>query len=316
MLISLHQLQVFRTVALLHGFSRAAEALYLSQPAVSMQVKSLERSLRMPLFEKSGRSIRLTEAGRELLAYSERIFALMDETQLALDELRGARRGTVKLGASTTAGIYVAPALLGAFHRGHPGVNLTLDVVNRFEVQERLLGDQVDLAIMGLIEDDHDLEVAEFVPNQLAVIAWPRHPLAGCRDIPLAELGKELLLLREAGSGTRTDVERLFAARGVPLHLGMELRSSGAIKQAVAAELGISVMPLSALELELATGRLVTLDVVGFPVQRHWSLVRRAGRQHSAASLELWNFLLAYRDAQRPLSGEHSSRNRVPMGAG
>jgi DNA-binding transcriptional LysR family regulator len=297
MLMNLHQLEVFRAVARLRSYSRAAEALYLSQPAVSMQVHALERALGLELFEKVGHRLRLTEAGRELLGYSERIFALLDEAQLVMEELRGARRGTVKVAASTTAGIYIVPAPLGAFHRQNPDVKLTLDVVNRFTVQERLLSDEVDLAVMGLIEDTHDLEVEEFVPNELVVIAWPRHRLAGCRNIPLAELSNEIMLLREAGSGTRTDVERLFASQGVPLRVGMELRSSGAIKQAVAAELGIAVMPLSALELELATGRLITLDVEGFPVHRHWSLVRRAGRHLSAVAMALWSFLIAYRDA-------------------
>ena len=294
--MNLHQLQIFRAVAEARSYSRAAEALFLSQPAVSMQVRSLERTIGLPLFERKRRGLQLTEAGRELLSYSERIFALLAETEQVLDELRGARRGTVKVAASTTAGIYVVPALLGAFHRRNPGIDLTLDVVNRFAVQELLLDDEADLAVMGLIEGAHDLEIAEFLPNELVVTASPRHHLAGRQAIPLADLGKETLLLREAGSGTRTDVERLFAASSVPLRLGMELRSSGAIKQAVAAELGITVMPLSALELELATGRLVILDVVGFPVLRHWSLVRRSGRHLSAAALALWDFLLAYRD--------------------
>ncbi len=296
MFISLHQLEIFRKVAQQRSYSRAAEALHLSQPGVSLQVKALERSIGLPLFEKVGRTLRLTEAGSELLNYSERIFALMDETQLVLEELSGARRGTVKVAASTTAGIYIVPSALGAFHRQNPNVKLTLDVVNRFTVQERLLNDEVDMAVMGLIEDTHDLEVAEFVPNELVVIASPRHRLAGKKNIPLEELSKELFLLREAGSGTRTDVERHFLEKGIAVHVGMELRSSGAIKQAVAADLGIAVMPLRALELELIVGRLVILDVVGFPVHRHWSLVRRRGRHLSAAALALWNFFLTYRD--------------------
>lgn len=297
MFINLHQLTIFRAVAAQHSYSRAAEVLYLSQPAVSLQLRALERSIGMPLFERAGRTLRLTEAGVQLLSYSERIFALLDETQLVLEELVGARRGTVTVAASTTAGIYIVPAALGAFHRQHPGVHLALDVVNRFTVQERLLNDEVDLAVMGLIEDAHDMEVATFVPNELVVIASPRHPLARRKRIGLEELRDETLLLREEGSGTRTDVVRLL--RGVelmPLHVGMELRSSGAIKQAVAADLGIAVMPLAAIELELMVGRLVTLDVVGFPVHRHWSLARRAGRHLSAAALALWEFLLAYRD--------------------
>jgi DNA-binding transcriptional LysR family regulator len=296
MLLNLHQLRIFQTVAQQRSYSRAAELLYLSQPGVSLQVKALERSIGLPLFEKVGRTLRLTEAGSELLAYSERIFALMDETQLVLEELSGARRGTVKVGASTTAGIYIVPSALGAFHRQNPRVKLTLDVVNRFNVQERLLNDEIDMAVMGLIEDTDDLEVAEFVPNELVVIASPRHRLAGVKHIPLEELSKEIFLLREAGSGTRTDVERIFLGQGVTLHVGMELRSSGAIKQAVTADLGIAIMPLRALELELMAGRLVILDVEGFPVRRHWSLVRRQGRHLSATALALWNFLLMYRN--------------------
>lgn len=296
MLLNLHQLRIFQAVAQQRSYSRAAEVLFLSQPGVSLQVKALEKSVGLPLFEKVGRNLRLTEAGHELMTYSERIFALLDETQLVLEELGGAKRGTVKVAASTTAGIYIVPAALGAFHRENPKVKLTLDVVNRFTVQERLLNDEVDMAVMGLIEDAHDLEVAEFVPNELVVIASPRHPLAEASQIPLEELSSEIFLLREAGSGTRTDVERLLLNKGVQVHIGMELRSSGAIKQAVAADLGIGVMPLRALELELMAGRLVVLDVVGFPVDRHWSLVRRSGRHLSATAQALWEFLLEYRD--------------------
>jgi LysR family transcriptional regulator, low CO2-responsive transcriptional regulator len=298
--LNLHQLRIFRAVATHRSYSRAAEDLYLSQPGVSQQVKALERSVGLPLLEKLGRGVRLTEAGSELLAYSERIFALLDETRLVLEELSGARRGSVKVAASTSAGIYIVPAALGAFHKQNPGVKLTLDVVNRFNVQEHLLNDDVDMAVMGLIEDAHDLDVATFVPNELVVIGPPNHRLAKRRQIPLEELGHEAFLLREAGSGTRTDVERIFSARGVPLRVGMELRSSGAIKQAVTADLGISIMPLSALELEVAAGRLLILDVEGFPVHRHWSLARRSGRHLSAAAMALWTFMLAYRDAVGP----------------
>ena len=157
MFINLHQLRIFQAVAQQRSYSRAAEVLYLSQPGVSLQVKALEKSVGLPLFEKSGRTLRLTEPGQELLAYSERIFALLDETQLVLEELSGARRGTVKVAASTTAGIYIVPSALGGFHRENPKVKLTLDVVNRFTVQEHLLNDEVDMAVMGLIEDTHDL---------------------------------------------------------------------------------------------------------------------------------------------------------------
>ncbi len=294
--INLHQLHIFQAVAEHGSYSRAATALYLSQPGVSLQVKALERSIGLPLFEKVGRTLHLTEAGRELLSYSERIFALLDETRLVMEELGGGRRGTVKVAASTTAGIYVVPPALGAFHRDFPEVKLTLDVVNRLTVQKRLLDNEVDLAVMGLIEDAHDLEVAQFLPNELIVIASPRHPLARKSQITLDEVNRETFLLREAGSGTRIDTQRFFETQDMTMRVGMELRSSGAIKQAVAADLGIAVMPLAAIELELAVGRLTVLDVQGFPVHRHWYIARRSGSHPSAAATALWNFLVTYRN--------------------
>jgi DNA-binding transcriptional LysR family regulator len=294
---TLHQLRIFQAVAHHRSYSRAAEKLLISQPGVTMQVKALEHSIGLPLFEKTGRTLHLTEAGQELLTYSERIFAAMDEARLVLEELGGLRRGSVKVAASTTAGIYIAPRVLGAFHRTYPTLQLSLDVVNRHTVQHLLLTNEVDLALMGLIEDTHHLEVERFLPNELVVIASPHHALAGVPNIPMERLAQEIFLLREDGSGTRADTESIFAKREIPLRVGLELRSSGAIKQAVAADLGIAVMPRDALELELITGRLVILDVVGFPVHRSWSIVRRAGRPRSAAAAALWSFFLSYRDS-------------------
>jgi DNA-binding transcriptional LysR family regulator len=293
---TLHQLRIFQAVARQRSYSRVAEELLISQPGVTLQVKALEHNVGLPLFEKVGRTIQLTEAGRELLSHTERVFALLDEAQMVLEDLGGLRRGAVKVAASTTAGIYLAPRVLGAFHQKYPTLRLSLDVVNRHTVQQRLLNSEVDVAIMGFIEDLHGLEIATYLPNELVVIASPRHGLAGVAEIPTEQLASETFLLREAGSGTRTDTERIFAQARIPLHVEMELRSMGAIKQAVAADLGVAVMPRDALELELAVGRLVILDVLGFPVHRHWSLVRRAGRHASAAAAALWSFLLEYRD--------------------
>jgi LysR family transcriptional regulator, low CO2-responsive transcriptional regulator len=314
--INLHQLHIFQAVAEQGSYSRAAAVLYLSQPGVSLQVKALEKSIGLPLFEKVGRTLHLTEAGRELLGYSERIFGLLEETRLVMEELGGGRRGTVKVAASTTAGIYVVPPALGAFHREYPDVKLTLDVLNRFTVQKRLLDNEVDLAVMGLIEDPHDLEVAEFVPNELVVIGSPRHPFARRTAVPMQELSSETFLLREAGSGTRIDTQRLFEARDFKLNVGMELRSSGSIKQGVAADLGIAVIPLSAIELELLVGRLIVLDIAGFPVHRHWYLARRAGSHPSAAAAALWNFMVEYRNnLAETLSGAKNGATGKAAGA-
>jgi DNA-binding transcriptional LysR family regulator len=294
--MNLQQLRTFRVVAQQRSYSRAAQLLYLSQPGVSLQVRALEQSIGMALFERFGRQLRLTEAGVALLEYADRILSLVDESQQALEELGAARRGIVRVAASTTAGIYIVPRALGGFHRQNPGVRLTLDVVNRFTVAERLLRDEVDVAVMGLIEDAHDLQVEPFLPNELVVIASPRHPLAQRKQIPVADLVGETLLLREQGSGTRTDIERMFANGQLVMRLGMELRSSGAIKQAVAADLGIAIIPMHAIELELLAKRLVALNVEGFPIRRDWSIARRAGRRLSAAANALWDYLLLYRD--------------------
>ena len=294
--MNLQQLRTFRVVAQQRSYSRAAQLLYLSQPGVSLQVRALEQSIGMPLFERSGRQLRLTEAGVALLDYADRILSLVDESQQALEELGNARRGIVRVAASTTAGIYIVPRALGGFHRQNPGVRLTLDVVNRFTVADHLLRDEVDIAVMGLIEDAHDLQLEPFLPNELVVIASPHHPLAQRKHIAISELVNDTLLLREQGSGTRTDIERMVAQGKLVMRQGMELRSSGAIKQAVAADLGIAIIPLHAIELEILAKRLVTLNVEGFPIRRDWSIARRAGRHLSAAANALWDYLLLYRD--------------------
>ncbi|HEU5343200.1 MAG TPA: LysR family transcriptional regulator [Ktedonobacterales bacterium] len=294
--MNLQQLRTFRVVAQQRSYSRAAQLLYLSQPGVSLQVRALEQSIGMPLFERSGRQLRLTEAGVALLDYADRILSLVDESQQALEELGNARRGIVRVAASTTAGIYIVPRALGGFHRQNPGVRLTLDVVNRFTVADHLLRDEVDIAVMGLIEDAHDLQLEPFLPNELVVIASPHHPLAQRKHIAISELVNDTLLLREQGSGTRTDIERMVAQGKLVMRQGMELRSSGAIKQAVAADLGIAIIPLHAIELEILAKRLVTLNVEGFPIRRDWSIARRAGRRLSAAANALWDYLLLYRD--------------------
>jgi DNA-binding transcriptional LysR family regulator len=294
--MNFQQLRTFRVVAQQRSYSRAAQLLFLSQPGVSLQVRALEESVGMPLFERSGRHLRLTEAGEALLEYAERILSLVDESQHVLDELNGGERGSVRIAASTTAGIYIVPRALGGFHQQYPNVRLTLDVVNRFTVADRLLHDEVEVAVMGLIEDAHDLEVEPFLPNELVVIASPRNPLAQRKRISVEEMAGQVMLLREQGSGTRTDIERMFAERQLHLNIGMELRSSGAIKQAVSADLGIAIMPMHAIELELLAKRLVVLDVREFPIRRDWSLARRAGRHLSAAAGGLWDYLLLYRD--------------------
>lgn len=271
--LNLHQLRVFQAVARHLNFSRAAEELAISQPAVTGHVKQLEGILGLRLFDKIGRRVYLTEAGQHLYDYTQRVFALLGEAAQVMAELRGMSRGSLRVAADTTAGVYVVPAFLGAFHRAHPQVRIALDVTNRAQVAQRVLLNQVDLAVMGQVPPDDGLAAEPFLANELVVIAAPGHRLAGRRGIPVQELAGETFIMREPGSGTRATAERVLAAAGVPVRPGMELGSNSAVKQAVANDLGIAVISRHAVSLEVAAGRLVILDVEGFPVVRHWHVV-------------------------------------------
>lgn len=277
--LNLHHLLVFQTVARHLSFSRAAEELILSQPAVSTHVKQLEKAFGLPLFEKVGRQILLTEAGESLFQYGQRIFALLQETFQSMEALRGGEQGRLRVAADTTAGVYVVPEYLGVFRRSHPQVAVSLDVTNRSAVIKRLLFREVDLAVIGQIPDKEEEVVATpFLVNDLVVIAWPEHRLAASRQVPVKELAGETFLMREPGSGTRATAERFFAVAGVPIRVMMELGSNSAVKQAVANGLGIAVISRRAIDLELQAGRLVILDIQGFPCLRYWHVAHVRGR--------------------------------------
>lgn len=273
--LNLHQLRVFKVVARHLSFSRAAEELILSQPAVSQHVKQLEKTVGTPLFEKVGRQVFLTEAGQQLYEYGLRIFGLLQETLQVMESLREGDRGNLRIAADTTAGVYVIPDYLGVFRRTHPQVTISLEVTNRTTVIRRLLSREIDLACTGHVPDDEaTLQATPFLTNELVVIAAPDCPLVGRRRVPTHELAGETFLMRERGSGTRAAAERFFAAAGVSVRMGMELGSNSAIKQAVANGLGIAVISRHAISLELQAGRLAVLDVEGFPLVRHWNVVQ------------------------------------------
>ncbi len=298
--LNLHQLKIFSTVAEQLSFTRAAEELHLSQSSVSLQVNQLERSLGLELFEQIGKKIYLTEPGRVLQEYSQKLSALIDETLLVMDEMKGIMRGKIHVVADTTAGIYVVPQAIGAFHRLHPTIQLSLEVIGLTGAQEALLANRADLAIIGRVPDSLTFGIQEFLPNELVLIASPNHRLAGREHVPVHELDGETVILREPGSATRETAERFFRDRGVEVRFGMTLGSSGAIKQAVAVDLGIAVLSKQAISLELATHRLVTLNVDGFPIVKKWFVVHLKGKRLSAAAAELKSFLWAYRQQQEP----------------
>ncbi|MGH2481294.1 MAG: LysR substrate-binding domain-containing protein, partial [Ktedonobacteraceae bacterium] len=232
--LNLHQLATFQVVAKHCSFVRAAEELHFSQPAVSAQIRHLESSLGVKLFDQIGRKTHLTQAGEELYLYSQKIFSLIDETLDSMEALRSPHYGRLSVGADTTVGTYVIPSLLGKFHQIYPQVEISLEVLNRASLVDALASNRVDMAIMGKVPSDMQVEIEPFAFNELVLVAAPTHRLAGLERVLIEELGREHFLLREPGSGTRAALESAFQEAGVPLQVSMQVGNNSAIKQGVA----------------------------------------------------------------------------------
>ncbi|OGO58106.1 MAG: hypothetical protein A2V85_04835 [Chloroflexi bacterium RBG_16_72_14] len=273
-LVSIHQLRLLIAVVENGGFSRAADALGLSQPAISHQLKALSTAVGMPVIEIIGRRVQLTQAGNLLYVHAQRIVADFEAAGTVLDEFRGLRRGRIRIAGDTTVAIYVLPDLLGDFRQEHPDVELSLGVDNRRGLYDRLVANDVDFIVSGRLWLDTSVPLIArpFLGNELIAIASPRHHLAGRRRVTLAELAREPFIIREPGSGTRETTEEALQEAGVSYSPLMELASNGAIKRAVARDLGVSILSRYATSLELELGNLVELPVEGFPLRRQWHL--------------------------------------------
>ena len=281
--VTLRQLRTFKAVADLNSFSLAAQKLRLSQPSVSYQVKELEEALGLPLLDRLGKRVQMTEAGTMLYGYARRTLDLLDEAALALEEMRGIKRGNLRVGASTTVGIYLLPAALGAFKKLHPGLVISLEIGTRARVQEQVLRNELDLAVVGPALKDSELTILPFLSDELAVVAPAGHRLAGRHGLSLKDLQHQPFVMREPASGSRWSLEKAARKAGAKLTVAMELGSNGAIKHAVESGLGLAVLSRYACALELAGGRLVELDVRGFPIRRDWHIVHLRRRRLPAS---------------------------------
>jgi DNA-binding transcriptional LysR family regulator len=305
--ITLRQLKIFEAVARHLSFTRASEEMHLTQPAVSMQIKQLEQAVGLPLFEQLGKSIYLTDAGRELFRYGSSINNQLRELEQVFAEMKGLKRGRLTIAVASTANYFV-PRLLATFCQIHTGVTVSLDVTNRELLLHGLIENRTDLVIMGHPPPELDLEAESFLENPLVVIAPPDHPLAGVAGIPLERLQEETFLVRERGSGTRSAMERFFRENSITMSTPMEMSSNEAIKQAVEAGLGLGLLSVHTLELELALQRLVILDVVKFPILRHWYIVHRTGKRLSVVADSFRRFVLE--EASRVLSARPAPPRR------
>jgi len=279
--ITLKQFKILEAIAEQRNYTKAANTLYMTQPAVSMQVKQMEEQIGLPLFEREGKQVAATEAGLELLYYAKNIRQQLNEASEVMEELRGFKRGKLHLTMASTAN-YFAPQLIAAFHHQYPAAQVTLDVSNRTGLLEALANNATDMVIMGTPPEGHQLTGIPFLENPLVVVAWPEHPLASHASIQLAEVADEDFIVREPDSGTRMATERYFAEHRLRLRPRMEMNRSEAIKQAVMAELGLGIVSLHTIEMELALKRLVVLNVEDFPIMRHWHIVHRSSKRFAA----------------------------------
>jgi len=288
------QLEIFEAIARLGSFTRASEELYLTQPTVSMQMKKLTDIVGAPLVEQVGKRVLLTEDGRELAQASREIFAILERFTMSVAERQGLERGRLKLMAITTAS-YFAPRLLGEFSKLHPGIEVSLRVTNKEQVLASMADNLDDLYLLGAPPVEIDVVATPIMDNPIVVLAAPGHPLAGEKQLTLARLAQEPWVMREAGSGTRTAIERLFRDHGLEIRPRLELGSNEAIKQAILADLGISALSCHALTLH-QPDQFAVLEVEGFPILRHWYAVHPAGRQISTVARAFLDFLLTQRD--------------------
>ena len=312
---TLPQLRVFEASARLGSLTRAAQELHIAQPTASVQVKKLSETVGLPLFEQVGRRVYLTDAGQRLYAGCNDVFRALSALEEALNGMRAMESGCLRLAACST-GKYFAPRMLGAFIQRYPGVEASLEIQNRKTLIDRLANNEDDLYLFASPVERDDVVTQALLPNPLVIFARDDHPLARARQISLERMAAEPFLMREPGSGTRLLGTRLFERRGLAPKIRLELSTDEAIKEAILAGLGVSIMSRFTLGQETAASRLVCLDVEGFPLENHWYIVYPVGKQLSATARAFMDFARleskglvreesrALANVQRPSDGE------------
>lgn len=297
--MNLSQLKAFLAVAQDRSFSRAAEKLYLTQPAVSKQIQALEEGLGMRLFDRVGRSILLTEAGNILHDHAHIVFQTLEEARETITQLRGLQRGHLRISAASTIGTYMLPQPLGELKAQFPGIEISLAITNKARVVQQVLNHEVELGFVGPPVEPAELEREEYLLDELVLILAPTHRLAREESVGVAELAEEVFILREQGSGTREIMEEELGRVHVSLKKAMELGSTEAIKQAVAANLGVSIVSKFAISLEILQGRLAVARLPELNLSRQLFVIHHGGRTLSPAAQEFCSLLRRSAAARR-----------------
>jgi len=302
--MNLHHLRLFAAVVEHGGFTKAAATLNLSQPAISKSLAELERHLKLTLIDRGGRSLKLTDAGRALYERARELFGVERMAEQELRELRGLKRGVLRIAASTTIATYMLPPFLGRFHLRHPRVRIRTASANTRSVLRMLLESRVDVALVEGPVSHPRVEIHSWRDDELVVIAPPDHQLLARNDVDVAMLAEESFLVREPGSGTRVVSARALALHGVRLTNTMRIGGTEAIKQGVAAGLGLAIVSRAAAADQLALGKIAILSVNGLVIRRTLTQIKLRGRVPTAAAREL-EFLLA-QGAERDAGGDAS----------
>lgn len=283
--VDLQKLRVFVAVAREGNVTRAAKRLSLSQPALSKQLAELEQGLSATLFDRLPRGMRMTAAGEVLLRHAERIFAAESAAESEIAALTGLRAGKLAIGASTTIGSYLIPSVFGAFRRAHPDVRLELEIANTAAIQGMVGDGRIDLGLTEGSVPGEQFAVEVLHYDEMVAVAPPGHRwLHGKkRRLQLADLAEEPFLCRERGSGSREVIEAALAERGLNLEPAMALGSTEAIKNAVAAGLGVAILSRLTVELEVSSGRLALLDLRDLSLRRALHMVQLRGKSQSSA---------------------------------
>ena len=297
--INFTHLAAFHAVAEEGHFTRGADRLSVSQPAVSKQIAELERAMGVELFARGGRRVVLTDAGRTLHAYARRIFALADEAHAALADLSRLRRGRLRIGATPTIGTYFLPQLLVYFRRQFPEIALTVDVHHASELEAKTLDGRLDCLLTTAEPNEPALRATCFMQQKRVVVS--AGPAAAKKPVSLREAASWAWVVREAGAIDRTAVERSFAFAGCPITPALTLATTEAVKQAVLAGLGVAALPEMAVRSEIRDGSLRVVPVKGMDLDQQIFWVERAELQRSKAAQAFWCIV------------EHAAAGKLPQ---
>ena len=294
MRITFRQLQVFNEVCDLRSYSRAAEEMSLTQPAVSLQIRQLEELIGQPLFDYVGKKLYMTEAAEALQLASRDIFGRLENLDMQLSDMLGSLQGQLKLAIESSAKYFV-PHLFAAFKRQHPEVNLQLTVVNRAQAVRRLSDNRDDLVIMSMVPQDMGLEFLPFLNNPIVAVAPADHPLCERGPLRLQDLEPYTLLMREQGSGTRLACEEYFKEKRVHFGQTLEVSSNESQRECAVAGLGVALLTRHAVSLELATGLLRELPIEELPLYRSWCVVQAKAKRLSPVAHAFLGFIRSER---------------------